>query len=294
MHGIKLPIPPQVFTRGVQLMLLATFSLSLMQSMIKQLDELHTFEIFFFRGLITTLICLAFLRRSKVSIWGIPSARKWLILRAITGIFSTCIFYFTLKWMPFGAAVSLKYLSPIFAAVFAVFLLKESLRWPQLLFFGMALGGVALLKGYDNRIETIALILSLIAAVVGGLAFLFIRKIGAQEHPLVIVIYYMGLTTISMGLLMIPFWRWPNLEELLLLFSIGLFGFIGQYLMTQAMQTEAVARIAPLKYLELVYALLIGLIWFGETYVWWSFFGIMLIMMGMILNVFYTKRSTKS
>ena len=270
-------------------MLLATFSLSLLQSMIKELDELHTFEIFFFRGLITALICLTILKRNKVSVWGKPSNRKWLILRAIAGIFSTCIFYFTLKWMPFGAAVSLKYLSPVFAAIFAVFILKEPLRWPQMLFFALALGGVALLKGYDIRIETMALILSLLAAVVGGLAFIFIRRIGSGEHPLVIVMYYLGLTTISMGLLMIPFWRWPTWEESLLLLAIGLTGFIGQYLMTQAMQAEAVSRIAPLKYLEVVYALLIGLVWFGETYVMWSFFGIMLIMTAMVLNVFYTK-----
>ncbi len=263
-----------------------------MQSMIKQLESLHTFEIFFFRGFITALICLFFLRRRSVSIWGKPDRRKWLLFRAVTGIFSTCIFYFTLKWMPFGAAVSLKYLSPIFAAIFAVFLLKEPLRWQQLVFFGIALAGVALLKGYDSRIETMALVLSLIAAVVGGLAFLFIRKIGSEEHPLVIVIYYMGLTTISMGILMIPFWRLPSQEELFLLMLIGVTGFLGQYLMTQAMQAEAVSRIAPLKYLELIYALLIGLLWFGETYLFWSFIGISLIMSGMILNVFFTKKRT--
>ncbi len=56
------------------------------------------------------------------------------------------------------------------------------------------------------------------------------------------------------------------------------------------MQAEAVSRIASLKYLELVYALLIGLLWFGETYLFWSFIGISLIMSGMILNVFFTKK----
>ena len=271
-------------------MLLATFCLSLMQSMIKELDQLHTFEIFFFRGIITALICFFFLWRARVSIWGSPGRRKWLILRAVTGIFSTCIFYFTLKWMPFGAAVSLKYLSPIFASIFVIFLVGEPLRWRQGFFFALALVGVALLKGYDTRIETVALILSLVAAVVGGLAFLLIRKIGTGEHPLVIVIYYMGLTAISMGLLMIPHWVWPDLRQILLLLAIGITGFLGQFLMTQAMQMEAVSRMAPLKYLELVYALLIGLLWFGETYLFWSFIGILMIMLGMILNVFYVKK----
>ena len=158
----------------------------------------------------------------------------------------------------------------------------------------LALGGVVLLKGFDNRIDAVSLALAFVAAMIGGLAFIFIRKIGKTEHPVVIVNYYMFFSALIMGLLTIPVWRLPSWEEGVLLLLIGLSGFLGQLFMTQAMQLEAVNRVAPMKYLELIYALLIGLFWFDENYTFWSFVGILLILLGMLLNVrFSTPAKTK-
>ncbi len=276
-------------------MLLATLCLSFMQALIKSLTELHTFEIFFFRGLSSSILCFIYLRWHHIPILGISKQYRWLFGRAFTGVFATCIFYFTLKWMPFGAAVSLKYLSPIFAAIFAILILKEKVNWAQWFCFSLALAGVALLKGFDNRIDTLSLILAFVAAIIGGLAFIFIRKIGKREHPVVIVNYYMFLSALLMGVLSIPIWRLPSWEEGASLALIGISGFLGQLFMTRAMQTEAVNRVAPMKYLELIYALLVGLFWFGENYTFWSFIGILLILTGMLLNIrFSTKRPSPS
>ncbi len=272
-------------------MLLATLCLSLMQTSIKALTQLHTFEIFFFRGLLTSLFCFLYLFNHRIPILGISKQYSWLVWRALTGIFSTCIFYFTLKWMPFGAAVSLKYLSPIFAATFAIFIVKERVNRSQWGCFLLALTGVVLLKGYDQRIDMVSLGLALSAAMIGGLAFIFIRKIGKAEHPLVIVNYYMCLSALIMGLLAIPYWVMPSQEEMLLLLFIGVSGFLGQLFMTKAMQMEAVSRMAPMKYLELIYALLIGLFWFGESYSFWSFVGLTFILVGMLLNVHFSKKA---
>ena len=101
------------------------------------------------------------------------------------------LFFITVQRMPFGASVSLKYLSPIFTAIFAVLLLKEKVEPIQWLFFATALGGVFLLKGFDTRIDFISLILGIIGAIFGGLVYVVIRKIGTTEHPLVIVNYFM-------------------------------------------------------------------------------------------------------
>lgn len=266
-------------------MLLATLCFSLLQALIKSLTELHTFEIFFFRGLSSSILCFLYLRWYHIPILGISKQYKWLLGRAFTGIFATCVFYFTLKWMPFGAAVSLKYLSPIFAASIAILILKEKVNWAQWFCFSLALAGVALLKGFDNRIDTLSLALAFLAAIIGGLAFIFIRKIGKSEHPVVIVNYYMFLSALLMGVLSIPVWRLPTWEEGACLTLIGISGFLGQLFMTRAMQTEAVNRVAPMKYLELIYALLVGLFWFGENYTFWSFIGILLIFTGMLLNI---------
>jgi len=277
---------------AIYLMILATLSLSLMHAGVKALEQMNTFEIFFIRGVITSLMCLCYLFFYNIPV--LARKQKWVIFRGVTGVISTCIFYFTLKWMPFGAAVSLKYLSPIFAAALAIFIVHEKLRPVQWVFFSIAFLGVMMLKGFDSRVEMIPLILALVASVIGGLAFIFIRKIGSSEHAMVIVLYYMLISAASMGLLAIPYWSKPLYWEWIVLLLLSIAGFLGQLWMTRAMQMEAVSRVVPLKYLELVYALLIGLFWFGEGYSFLSFLGILLIMIGVILNMIFGSATRKT
>jgi drug/metabolite transporter (DMT)-like permease len=47
--------------------------------------------------------------------------------------------------------------------------------------------------------------------------------------------------------------------------------------------------VAPLKYLEVIFMIIIGAIWFDEIYNLWSLFGIFLILIGLVYNI-YLKR----
>lgn len=268
---------------GVKYMLIATLAFTLMQTVVKHLKPLHTFEITFFRSAITSLCCFIYLAYYRLPFIG--NNQKILIARAFLGIISMTAFFFTLQWMPFGASVSLKYLSPIFAAIVAVLFLKEKIKRVQWLFLGMALAGVILLKGYDNRISIWGLGIGLLGAIAGGLIYPLIRRIGKSEHPMVIINYFMFIATILLGLLMLPYWTFPTTNEWLLLLLMGFAGFWAQVFMTKAFQAGEVNMIAPLKYLEVIYALLIGLIWYGEKYALLSFLGIVLILGGTLLNL---------
>jgi drug/metabolite transporter (DMT)-like permease len=55
--------------------------------------------------------------------------------------------------------------------------------------------------------------------------------------------------------------------------------------MTKSFQLEEASTLAPFKYMELVYALIMGFFFFGETYSLFAFGGIVLILTGMMLNV---------
>ena len=149
----------------------------------------------------------------------------------------------------------------------------------------MALSGVFLLKGFDSRIDNWSLGIGLLGAIAGGIVYPIIRKIGNSEHPIVIINYYMFSASLIMAVLMIPYWQPLSNMEWVYLIIVGSSGFFGQIFMTKAFQMEAVSKIAPMKYLEVVYALLIGLIWYGEIYAFLSFLGIVLIIGGMFLNL---------
>lgn len=103
----------------------------------------------------------------------------------------------------------------------------------------------------------------------------------------------MIISAVVGGLLCINQWTTPVGKDWLLLLSLGVFGYFAQLYMTKAMQQAETNQIAPLKYLEVIFTMIIGLIWFEEVYTVWSLLGIFLILIGLTLNVILKRVLTK-
>ncbi len=269
-------------------MLLAVFAFSLMQGLIKFVSHIHVFQIVFFRSFITAIICATMLRREGVSMVG--KNQGILFLRAFLGLTSMTLFFITIQRIPYGAAVTLRYLAPFFTFLLAIWLLKEKVKSAQWFFLLTALCGVALLKGFDTRIDGLSLLLAILGAFFAGCVYVILRKIGKSEHPLVIVNYFMCTAAVVSGCAMLLTWETPALNELLILICVGGFGYFGQKYMTLSFQYEEANIVAPFKYTELVYAFAIGFFFFGEGYSSLSFLGVALLLISCVGNVLVRSR----
>lgn len=192
--------------------------------------------------------------------------------------------------MPMGSAVSLRYLSPFFAAALAIILLGEKVKPLQWLFFGTAFIGVVILKGFDARISMIGLAVILTSSFFSGMVYVVIRKIGQSEHPVVVVHYFMLLSSICAGLMSMLTWQNPQGIEWLLLSCLGILGFVAQYFMTKAMQAAEANLITPFKYAEVVFTILIGWAYFGENQTWIALLGMLIIVASLLANVWVKQR----
>ena len=94
------------------------------------------------------------------------------------------------------------------------------------------------------------------------------------------------------GLMSINIWKNPTPEEWAMLLSLGVFGYVGQLYLTKAFQSDETSVIAPLKYLEVIFMLVIGAFWFDEVYNLWTLLGVLLIMVGLVYNI-YLKKSQR-
>ncbi|WP_452226541.1 DMT family transporter [Lacinutrix cladophorae] len=279
-------------------MSISALAFALLNVFVKKLGYFNVYQIVFFRSIGTLFFTIPFLIKNKISFLG--NKKLLLISRGIVGCIAMTLFFMSIKHLSMGTAVSIRYISPIFAAFFALFLLKEKIKHLQWLCFGVAFIGVVILKGFDNQINNIGLVYAIISAVFTGLVYIFIRKIGAKDHPIVIVNYFMIISAIIGGVLCINHWTSPKGLEWLLLLSLGVYGYFGQLYMTKALQTGEINLVAPLKYIEVIFTMLIGAIWLQETYSLLSIFGIFLIITGLVLNVvvkqskvFSTKKELK-
>ena len=270
---------------ALKFMLISTVAFACMNVTVKYLEHISAYQIVFFRSFGSLFFTFGFLLRNNIPILG--THRKLLVLRGLAGVTAMTLFFMSIKYLPVGTAVSLRYLSPIFAALFAMLLLKEKVRPMQWLFFAIAFAGVLIMKGLDAQLNSLGMLLILIASVFSGLVYIIINKIGKREHPVVIVNYFMVIATITGGLLSINTWVNPVGIQWLLLFSLGIYGYIGQVYMTKAFQATKISQVAPLKYVEVIFTVALGVLLVDEVYSIWSLLGIVLIIVGLLLNSRY-------
>jgi drug/metabolite transporter (DMT)-like permease len=181
-------------------------------------------------------------------------------------------------------------MSPIFAALFALWILREEILPLQWIFFFTSMAGVALIKGFDPSLSILGMTFAIISGALSGLVVVIIRKIGDRDDPVVIVNYFMMICTIVGLLGSINSWVQPAGIDWIMLGLLGFLGFLGQYFMTIAAQMETTDVVAPMKYIEIPFTILIGMTFFGESYAWMSVVGFMLIIIGLIANVIYKSK----
>ena len=267
-------------------MIISTFCFTMMQGLIKYLPQnrIPTVEQMFFRSIIPAACCAVFMIHNQIS-FKIKNV-KMIWIRSLVGTLSMFAFFYVLPRMPLGTSVTIKYLSPVFTALFAGAMLNEIIKPRQWVYIVMAFVGVLLLKGFDSRVATVDLFIALVSAVTGGLLYIILRQIGDDDHPFTVVFYFMLIASGLSAVAMLPYWVTPNLEDSIVFLGIGLFGFVAQIYMTKAFQEKDDANfLAQFKYLEAAYAIVIGYLVFGETYNLLSFVGIVLIFTSLILTI---------
>ena len=269
-------------------MLISTLSFSLMNFGVKYLSYLNSFQLIFFRSIGTFLICSALIRYQKIPYFG--NNKKILLARGILGFVAMSLFFLALKFLNLGTAVALRYIAPIYATLFALFILKEPVEKKQWFYFIVAYAGVLILQGFDSSMSTIGLVLIMIGAMFSGLVFMIIRYIKQTENSLVIVNYFMGISVIISGVISIFYWIPPLKEHWILLIALGVLGFFGQFFMTKSLQMATAIYVSPMKYIEVIFSLILGVSFFNEVYTLESLIGLSLILIGLIANLFVKKR----
>ena len=271
-------------------MLLATLWFGIMNVFIKKVNSIPEMEVVFFRCLIPMIWCFAALQKKRINWMG--SNRKLLLMRGTFGTLSLYAFISTIHHMPLGTAVTIQYLSPIFTTVAAIFILNEQVPVIQWLFFIVSFAGVAMIKGFDERVSVFYLSVGIFSAVFSALAYNMVRSLKEKEHPLVVVLHFQIIGTVAGFIFMLFDWKMPQGWDWLYLFLIGVCTQLGQMNLTQALQQERIANVSILNYFGVFYALFFGYVLFGETYDWLSISGMILVISGVLMSLLFSNRKT--
>ena len=279
--------------KAVGFMLISTVLFSVMNVLVKMLNDIPSYEVVMFRSAISFLISGYILWKMKVNPF--RAKPRWILIgRGVAGSLALLIFFYTLQRLPLATSVTIAYLSPIFTILFASFLLKEKINWKQWVFFLISFIGILMINGIKKDESTKLILLGLTGAAFSGLAYNALRS-SAAFVPAMVMVFYLPLISIPM---VAPFcisnFVVPKGIEWIYIIGMGVVTQFAQLYMTKAYQMEKAGSIANYSYLGIVYALFFGWAVFHEHYNLAAIIGMITVVAGILLNFLYVNRVTSA
>jgi len=254
--------------------------------LIKYIPDIPSFEIVFFRALISLVICTYIIRKNNLTFSGYN--RKDLFFRGFFGTFGMLTFFYSLQKLPLATATALINLYPIFTIMLATIFLKEKTKGKDFVLFFIAFLGVLLLKGFDTKISPVYFSIGVLSAMLSSTAYIFVRKLKNREDPNIVVLS-LSFVAIPIFLpLTIMFWVQPTMFEWLVIGSIGILVQIAQINLTKALQnSKSTSSIMHYSYLDVVISAIAGFVLFHEEVTKMTLIGI-----GIIIGCVYLLRES--
>jgi drug/metabolite transporter (DMT)-like permease len=167
----------------------------------------------------------------------------------------------------------------VFGALLAAVVLGEVLRKWEAILVVSSLGGVVMIArpgflfGGEESLPPLAVGVALMGAVLSAAAYVTTRRLTRTNDPLVIVFYF-ALTTVigSIPFNLVSFTP-PEGREWAFLAGVGVATLGGQVFLTKALQLEKAVRVMAVGYLQIVFAVLLGIALFSEIPDVWSVAG---------------------
>lgn len=223
------------------------------------------------------------------------------LVRSISGSGGMYFGFASLAFLPLPDATAIGYLAPIVATVLAAFLLKETVhayRWGAV---ALGFAGTLLMVSPHLRERSLDAFLAagpalgalagLTASACNGFSSIQIRKLAQLERTGTIVFYFLTVTSLIGLATALPWWVHPNANQAMLLVASGIFGGIGQILITSSYRFADASVIVSFEYSTLVWAVAIGFFIFGDI-PHPAVFGGAIIVIASGLYVIYRERKT--
>jgi len=252
--------------RGMLAAIAAFFLFSIMAVCAKLLSERHSvIEIAFYRNLIGTLpfLFLIFVlgKREILIIKSRPAAVGF---RAVLGAVSLTTTFAAFSIMPMAETTVLLFTASLFIPVLGVFVLGERVgpyRWAAV-FIGFA--GVVVMASPAGNLNTLGIAIALTASLMHAVLQVVLRYLGKFESPETVTFYFMVIGTLITAL-PLPFIAvTPTLDDIPLLFGLGLTGAAAQWFLSVAFRNAPAAVVTVFNYTGIVWAMLFGWMIFND------------------------------
>lgn len=246
-------------------------------------------QIILFRGIPSVILLWAWAHKHKRSLR--PSSWKAHLLRNGFGVSSMWLGFTALSMLPLSTAISLNYTAPLFIGVWMLFFGGTQRDPIRILAVALGfIGVVAVLRPSINEEQLPYAMLGLTAGAFAAVAMLQIRQLGRLGEPEWRTVFIFSCCVCVVGAVALAVLGWAAIgwEAYAALVGIGLSGLFGQLAMTRAFGLGSALLTAVLQYSTIIFAALIGIVFWGDLPDPIAWAGMVLIILSGLISAWRT------
>ena len=267
---------------GILMMLVAWFIFSFVDTGAKWLAVagIPAFQLTFMRYAGHFGISIAMIARGGITADRFKTDHLWAVVsRAVLLVTATLSNFYALQFLPLTVVSAIVFSCPVIVCFLSIYMLGERVgpwRWGAIL-LGF-IGVLIVVRPFGTTFHPAVLMI-----VYNATALAFYSMMTRKLSGIVAVEtmqFYMGLVG---TLLMLPFaiWTWVQPETsfgMLVLIALGIFGWAGHQLLTNAHRFGTANQLMPFTYSFLIYVAIWGYLFFGTIPDFWTMIGAIVIM----------------
>lgn len=272
--------------KGALMLILGEGLLAVMAAMIKHLSQtLPVGEIVFARNLLGLAVLIPILIANG-TIHDLRTQRLGLhFVRGSSGVAAMFCFFYTIAHIHLAEAVLVKMTVPFFLPLVAWIWLGDNISLNTLLAIVIGFVGVGVIVQAGNGLINPVMLVAVLGAAIMSVAKVSIRRMAGSEPAHRVVFYFALFATLLSSLLLFQDHQVPTGHDLIWMLAIGVVATGGQFAMTTAYQIARPGQVGVYNYASVVWAALLGWIFWGETLALTTLIGTVLIIGAGIWNL---------
>lgn len=284
--------------KGAALVGMATLVFAATDVLTKQLTTVHgVVLVVALRYLVNLAVLGAVLGpRHGAAIW--TTQRGVLVfLRGMCLVVASVTMGLALMAMPVAETVAIVYIAPVLVVFFGWLLLKEAVTLPGWIGAVIGFGGVVLIVRPGSGLDPTGVIFCLVNAV-SATCYHLLTRVLAKTESMAAMLFHTALvgTVAFWGVLLFQGLPevMPGARDLVLMGLLGVLAAGAHALFTAAYREAPASTLAPINYLHLVWAAILGWIIFAHVPDHWTVLGMVLVAGSGIVVALYSAGSARA
>ncbi len=246
---------------GILFILGAAASFAAMNLFVNMAGDLPLMQKVFFRNALTVVVVFFALLFQKEK-FRVYDKRNflWFFLRSAIGFLGVVLnFYAIDNLASISDASILNKLSPFFAILFSVFLLREKPSIPELIFVLVAFAGAMCVVNPHFDLSVLPALSGFLSGACAGFAYTCVRILAVKGERGIMTVFLFALFSTVVSLpFFIAFYEPMTLMQLMWLLLAGVAATCGQFFITAAYRHAPAKEIAVFDYAQVLFAAILG------------------------------------